>query len=90
MSKTFVEHLNEAQKTYTFKIGVAGDLPEGCADTLESALQKFKVSNMSAGKRTPITERPLDFPQLQNTHVHYYDVELTYPTTPQEIGRAHV
>ena len=35
MSKTFVEHLNEAQKTYTFKIGVAGDLPEGCGSTDE-------------------------------------------------------
>lgn len=83
MSKTFVEHLNEAKKTYSFKVGVAGDLPEGYADHLEMVLQKFKVENMSAGKRTPITERPLDFPQLQNTHVHYYDVELGYPTTPQ-------
>ena len=83
MSKTFVEHLNEAKKTYSFKVGVAGDLPEGHADHLEGILQKFKVENMSAGKRTPITERPLDFPQLQNVHVHYYDVELAYPTTPQ-------
>ncbi len=83
MSKTFVEHLNEAKKTYSFKVGVAGDLPEGHADHLEGVLQKFKVENMSAGKRTPITERPLDFPQLQNVHVHYYDVELAYPTTPQ-------
>ena len=83
MSKTFVEHLNEAKKNYSFKVGVAGELPEGYADHLESILQKFKVENMSSGKRTPITERPLDFPQLQNTHVHYYDVELGYPTTPQ-------
>ena len=83
MSKTFVEHLNEAKKTYSFKVGVAGDLPDGYADHLESVLQKFKVEGMSAGKRTPITERPLDFPQLQNVHVHYYDVELAYPTTPQ-------
>ena len=83
MSKTFVEHLNEAKKTYSFKVGVAGDLPEGYTDHLEMVLQKFKVENMSAGKRTPITERPLDFPQLQNTHVHYYGVELGYPTTPQ-------
>ena len=83
MSKTFVEHLNEAKKTYAFKVGVAGDLPEGYADHLESILHKFKGENMRAGKRTPITERPLDFPQLQNVHVHYYDVELGYPTTPQ-------
>ncbi len=83
MSKTFVEHLNEAKKTYSFKVGIAGDLPANYPDQLEEALQKFKVENMSPGKKTPIQERPLDFPQLQNTHVHYYDVELAYPTTPQ-------
>jgi hypothetical protein len=38
---------------------------------------------MSAGKKTPIQERPLDFPQLQNTEVTYFEVELNYPTTVQ-------
>ena len=69
MSKTFVEHLNEAKKTYSFKVGIAGDLPANYPDQLEEALQKFKVENMSQGKKTPIQERPLDFPQLQNVHV---------------------
>ena len=46
-----------------------GDLPEGFADTMETALQKFAVVSMGAGKKTPIQERPLDFPQLQNTEV---------------------
>jgi len=33
--RKFVEYLTEAQKTYKFKVRVAGDLPEGFADKLE-------------------------------------------------------
>src|SRR6056297_3668078 len=81
--KTFAEYLTESKKTYEFKIGIAGELPEGIEDRLETAFQKYSVVNMSAGKRTPITERPLDFPQLQNVEVTYYEVEVNYPTTVQ-------
>jgi hypothetical protein len=81
--RSFTEILNESKKTYPFKIGVAGELPEGFADKLETSLKKYDISNMSAGKKTPIQERPLDFPQLQNMEVTYFDVEVNYPTTPQ-------
>ena len=81
--KSFVEYLNESKKTYEFKIGVAGELPEGFEDRLEQGLQKFALVNLSAGKRTPITERPLDFPQLQNLEVTYFEAEVNYPTTVQ-------
>jgi hypothetical protein len=81
--KSFVEYLTESKKTYEFKIGVAGELPEGFEDRLETALQKYSVVKMSSGKKTPIQERPLDFPQLQNMEVTYFEVELNYPTTVQ-------
>ena len=81
--KSFVDILTESKKTYPFKIGVAGDLPEGFADRLETAMQKFEVAKMSTGKKTPIQERPLDFPQLQNMEVTYFEVEVNYPTTTQ-------
>jgi phosphoketolase len=81
--RSFVEILNESKKTYPFKIGVAGELPEGFADRLETALQKYDVAKMSSGKKTPIQERPLDFPQLQNMEVTYFEVEVNYPTTVQ-------
>jgi hypothetical protein len=81
--RSFVEILNESKKTYPFKIGVAGELPEGFEDRLETALQKYSVAKMTSGKKTPIQERPLDFPQLQNMEVTYYEVEVNYPTTVQ-------
>ena len=81
--RSFKELLTESKKTYEFKIGVAGPLPEGFEDHMETCLKKFKVLNMTSGKKTPIQERPLDFPQLQNMEVTYFETELEYPTTSQ-------
>jgi hypothetical protein len=81
--RSFTEILTESKKTYEFKMGVAGELPKEFEDTLETSLKKFDIQSIGAGKKTPIQERPLDFPQLQNMEVTYYDVELGYPTTPQ-------
>ncbi len=79
--KSFTEYLAEYKKVYSFKVGVAGELPEHFEDMMERGLQKFGVGKMSTGKKTPIQERPLDFPQLENCEVHYYEVDLMYPTT---------
>lgn len=84
--KTFEKYLTEAKKTYKFKFGIAGELPEGFADGCESCLQKFGLVNMSPGKKTPIQKRPLDFPKLQNVETHYFEVELSYPTTSQVLA----
>jgi hypothetical protein len=84
--KKFTEYLTESKKIYEFKVGIAGELPENCADSMESCLQKFGLESMSSPKKTPIQERPLDFPQLQNCECHYYDIAVQYPTTPQVMG----
>jgi len=80
--RSFTEILTESKKTYEFKIGIAGDCPPECVDKLETALKKYNLSNMSSGKKTPIQERPLDFPQLQNMEVTYFEATVEYPTTP--------
>jgi hypothetical protein len=81
--KSFAEYITESKKTYDFKIGVAGELPEGFENRMETALQKFGITKLTPGKKTPIQERPLDFPQLENLEVTYYETQLTYPTTVQ-------
>lgn len=81
--RKFTDILTESKKTYDFKIGIAGELPDGCETEMKSCLEKFQVDSMSAGKKTPIQERPLDFPQLQNMEVTYYEVSVNYPTTTQ-------
>ena len=79
--KKFADYLTESEKVYSFKVGVAGVLPEQFETTLENALKKYGVKNMTPGKKTPIQERPLDFPQLENVDVTYYEIDLHYPTT---------
>lgn len=81
--KSFAEYLTESKKTYEFKIKVAGDLAEDFASKLETAMEKFAIVKFGKGKRTPIQEVPLDFPSLKNTNVTVFDVEVSYPTTPQ-------
>ena len=83
--KKFADYLTESKKTYNFKIGFAGELPEGIEDKIETALKKYGVENLTPGKKTPITERPLDFPQLQNTEVTYFETDLSYPTFPRAL-----
>jgi hypothetical protein len=79
--KTLKEYLLESKKTYSFKIGVAGDLPEGFESKLKMALEKYSIAEFKKIKTTPIQERPLDFPQLENTNVTFFEVSLHYPST---------
>lgn len=80
--KSFKEYLTESKKTYAFKIKLAGDLDEGVNSKLKTAMERFSIVKMGSGKRTPITEVPLDFPDVKNMPVTVFDVEVNYPTTP--------
>ena len=79
--KTFFDYLAENKKSYQFKISVAGD-HTGMSEHMHSALTKYGVQKFSQGKRTPIQERPLEFPNMQNIEIVHFEADLTYPTTP--------
>ena len=78
---TFKNYLTESAKSYEYKIKVAGDIADDFASKLESALAKFEVAKMSAGKKTPIMTMPLDFPHLSNEEVTIFDVTTNYPAS---------
>ena len=48
---------------------------------METALGKFEVAKMSAGKKTPIQTMPLDFPALSNEEVTIFEVTTNYPAS---------
>lgn len=85
MVGTFQKYLAEAAKQYDFVIKIAGELDENIGDSLEVALGKFDVANITAGKKTPIQNVPLDFPNLSNTEVTVFEATVNYPTTTQEL-----
>lgn len=80
--KRFLDYIAESDKKYTFKIRVAGDLPEGFKDRLETNLKKYDLVEFQSGSETPIQESPLHFPQLQNMKVTTFVVSVRYPVTP--------
>ena len=76
---TYKDYLTESNKSYDYKIKIAGEPKDIDKNRLETALQKFEVAKMSAGKSTPIQTLPLDFPRLSNEQVTIFDVTTNYP-----------
>jgi hypothetical protein len=85
--KTFKEYLTESKKTYSFKVKIAGDLPEGFADELKARLEGRGIMQFEQMKSTPVVELPHDFPELKNMEVHMFDVMTEYPLTTTEIEK---
>src|SRR6056300_2093010 len=82
---TFTQYLAESTKSYDYKIKIVGASKDIDKNALETALQKFDLANMSAGKTTPIMTQPLDFPMLSNEQVTIFDVTTNYPITSREM-----
>jgi hypothetical protein len=83
--KSFREYLAESKKMYTFKVKVAGDLPEGFVDDLKKSLSDKHASHIEKINSTPIQGQPLDFPALQNSEVTIFEVACEYPINTQEM-----
>jgi hypothetical protein len=77
--KTFKEYLVENKKIYSFKIKVAGDVPEKFQEALKSRLDSCKVMTFEKLSTTPIQKLPLDFPGKENMQVTIYEVICEYP-----------
>ena len=80
---TFTQYLAESTKSYDYKIKIVGASNDIDKNALETALQKFDLASMSAGKSTPIMTLPLDFPRLSNESVTIFDVTTNYPESPR-------
>ena len=81
--KLFSHYLKESQeeKKYAFKVKIAGDLPDNCEDCMEAALQQYQVSKFTKGKSTPIQASLKEFPNVKNSSMTVFEVELDYPAT---------
>jgi len=83
--KTFKEYLTENKKLYSFKIKVAGEVPQNFQEELKTRLDRCKVSSMEKTSKTPIQALPLDFPDHPNSEVTMFEVACEYPITTPEI-----
>ena len=83
--KTLKEYLAESKKVYSFKIKVAGELPEKFQENLKVKLDRCKVMTLEKVATTPVQKLPLDFPTLENKEVTVFEVVCEYPITGPEI-----
>jgi len=83
--KTLKEYLAENKKVYSFKVKVAGELPEGFQESLKKSLEKYQIVTLEK-MTTPVQESPMDFPELVNKEVTIYDLVVEYPITAPEIS----
>lgn len=83
--KTLKEYLTENKKVYSFKVKVAGDIPENFQEGLKKSLEKYQIVTLEK-MTTPIQENPMDFPELTNKEVTIYDLVVEYPITAPEIS----
>ena len=82
---TFQKYLTESTKSYDYKIKIVGEIDKNFTTKMETALAKFEVAKMTAGKKTPIQTLPLDFPALSNESVTIFDVTTNYPASAREM-----
>lgn len=85
--KSFREYLSESKKVYSFKIKVAGEIPENFEDQLKERLERCKLATFSKVSTTPVQKIPLDFPNLSNMEVTVYEAVCEYPITPPEVAK---
>lgn len=83
--KSFREYLSESKKVYSFKVKVAGDLPENFQENLKNSLEKFQIITLEK-MTTPVQESPMDFPEQSNKEVNIFDLVVEYPVTAPEIA----
>jgi len=81
--KSFKEYLFEDQqeKVYSFKLKIAGELPDNFEDVVETCLQKYDCCKFTKNKTVPVQENLPDFPDQKNLEVTVYDIDCKYPTT---------
>ena len=83
--KPFAKYLAESERTYTYRIKVIGDVPEGFFKQLRDKCAQFDVVNMSNPKGTPVRRVIPDFPAFPNQPMSIVDVEFKYPAIEPQI-----
>jgi len=84
----FAEYYTAQKKTYTFKLKIAAcELTESDKCNIECCVSKYKKVSLSAFKKTPLQESPLDFPNVKNTEVFIAEVTVEYPITADAFAR---
>ena len=83
--KTFRDYLTESKKVYSFKVKVAGEIPENFVENLKNRLDAYEVVTLEKIS-TPVEETSVDFSQYGDKEITVFDLVTEYPITAPEIA----
>lgn len=83
--KHFRDYLIESERTYSYRIKFAGDLPDAFLKGFKAKLDQFDPVKIGDLKTTPIQARTPDFPAFSNERMSTVDVEFRYPAIDAQI-----
>ena len=83
--KHFRDYLIESERTYSYRIKFAGDVPSEFLKAFKAKLDQFDPVKISDIKTTPIQARTPDFPAFSNERISTVEVEFRYPAIDAQI-----
>ena len=83
--KHFRDYLIESERTYSYRIKFAGDVPSEFLKAFKTKLDQFDPVKISDVKSTPIQARTPDFPAFSNERISTVEVEFRYPAIDAQI-----
>jgi hypothetical protein len=79
MIKSFVSHLQDSTKVYSFKMRMAFECTDKMYKKIECALDAYQLESITKPKRLPIQEDEVNFPQSGPVEINIIEMTLGYP-----------
>jgi len=83
MIKSFISHLQDITKVYSFKMRMAFECTDNMYKRIESALDAYQLESLTKPKSLPIQEDEVNFPQAGPVEINIIEMELGYPVIPE-------
>lgn len=81
----YKKYLEESLKEYRYRIKTVFPLETNEQNKIESVLRKYDLKDVSAPRRTPLQEHPLEFNNISNREVFIVDAVLGMPASAQQL-----
>lgn len=83
MIRSFVSHLQDNKKVYSFKMRMAFECTDKLYKKIEVALDAYQLESITKPKSLPIQEDTVNFPAAGPVEINIIEMELGYPVIPE-------
>ena len=83
MIRSFVSHLQDNKKVYSFKMRMAFECTDKLYKKIECALDAYQLESITKPKSLPIQEDIVNFPKAGAVEINIIEFETGYPVIPE-------